>query len=62
MMCFPFHDWEKWKEYEQQYACIVGFYIDGKGKEVPRIRLRQRRQCKKCGKVQDKIVAEFHTG
>lgn len=54
-MCFLFHKWEKWKQYEEKGILLPG-RLDLQGKEYKYVDLRQRRECKKCGKVQDRFI------
>ncbi len=56
-MCL--HKWEKWEQYEEKYQCVshrMGVIID----PTPRlgIEYRQKRICKKCGKMQDKLIRD----
>lgn len=54
-MCFLIHDWNKWESYE------INSYskgLDAKGeKRIVMIEKRQKRECKKCGKLQDKRIS-----
>lgn len=52
MMCF-FHKWSKWEQYEMDTRQVI------KGGETfSAVELRQKRTCKKCGKMQDNPVRE----
>ena len=47
-MCW--HKWSKWKAYENEYKKLI------KGTLYEDVDLRQQRECKKCGKIQDELV------
>ena len=52
-MCFIFHDWENWKQYsikvKEEYM-MIGIDTDWSNQ------IREKRICKQCGKMQDRIV------
>lgn len=47
-MCW--HKWTKWEQYKQHTWYTI------KDKQYADFDLRQRRKCKKCGKMQDKYI------
>ena len=52
-----FHDWGKWKQYEEIGVAYPGILGKGIPKEGVRYSdTRQRRTCKHCGKMQDELV------
>lgn len=57
-MCFIFHEWTKWEQYTETGIEILGLLApkNMRGKEVRYNDLRQRRVCKKCGKMEDTLV------
>lgn len=57
MRCF-FHQWDKWEQYEIQIEYTPGIIApkEIRGKMFQTTELRQRRRCKKCNKLQDKLV------
>ena len=61
MKCFLFHDWDNWKEYTENFTVVYTGALHAKevrGKSFKGSQLRQRRKCKKCGKLQDVKVRE----
>ena len=48
-MCWPFHDWDKWEQYQWRGTKYWG-------KPIRISERRERRHCKKCGKEQDRLV------
>lgn len=62
-MCFIFHKWSKWKQYNYHYVLVPGFLAPTaiQGKQFGMTDLRQRRECLDCGKVQDVLVLENAT-
>lgn len=59
-MCFVFHEWSKWEQYDHQYSFYLGRIApkEVQGKVLHNVDLRQRRVCLKCGKMQDELVSE----
>lgn len=58
-MCFILHKWGKWEQYELHYKYtprIASKYLQEK--TYSSTDLRQRRICKRCGKMQDELVKE----
>ena len=53
MSCFLWHDWDKWVQYKWTGRV---YYPGHSEKEYPAEELRQRRQCKRCGKAQEEII------
>lgn len=51
--CFWNHRWSKWEQYDFKVNLPKGSII---GLTTPPTELRQRRTCKKCGKMQDERV------
>lgn len=53
-MCL-FHKWSKWKEYEESSYFTPGILSPKKiqGEIFERTEHRQKRDCQKCGKVED---------
>ena len=50
------HDWEKWQApYSQEYTCTGELY-----QILQKERLRQRRFCRTCRKMQDEVVSELY--
>ena len=51
--CWLFHDWGRWGQYTEHLPArqITTRYILAAATEV-----RQNRQCKRCGKLQDELV------
>jgi len=64
MMCW--HKWDKWAQYEQQYgyrppmSAMLLSQGDVSRFDMQKRRIRERRRCEKCGKMQDRIVAELY--
>lgn len=57
MFCFPFHDWGKWKTYEERGTLTYGPYLPAGGRATrPYVETRQVRGCKACGKIEDELV------
>ena len=56
--CFLFHDWGKWEQYEEKGIMLVSLYIDQK-KEYKYTDQRQKRKCKRCGTVQDRLIKGY---
>jgi hypothetical protein len=58
LMCFIFHDWSKWEQYEEHGKAILERIAPKsvQGKEVSYTEIRQKRYCKKCNKMQDELV------
>lgn len=51
-MRFHFHRWEKWRVYVRRYRIIID------GGEYPCSQTRERRSCKVCGVLQDRVVCD----
>lgn len=48
MLCFlGLHKWSKWKQYTVTGAKIL----------VPIVEKRQKRKCKRCGKIEDELIS-----
>jgi len=62
MSCFLFHKWGKWEQYTKHTMFIVASNNACEGKHFPAVQARQRRQCKKCLKVQDERVIDALEG
>ena len=59
-MCL-FHKWSKWKQYEEDYAVTpIGILYpkEVRGRTYNKTDLRQKRECEKCGKIQDILVCK----
>ena len=50
--------WHKWKEYKQKITGMPGIFApkSAQGKEYQSMEIRQKRICKKCGKIQDELI------
>jgi len=59
-MCFIFHKWSKWTQYDLPMSVFPGILApkEIRGKALSTIDHRQKRTCKKCGKVQDELIYE----
>ncbi len=57
-MCFVFHDWTKYEQYVERGRQFLGRLAPEniQGKEIPYTELRQKRFCKRCNKMQDRLV------
>ena len=49
--CWMFHKWSKWTHYKQPMRQLLG------GAMHDTFDVRQRRECERCGKIQDIYVA-----
>ena len=49
MKCFLFHDWDKWEQYTWQGRVKYNWQKEWNDC----VEYRQKRKCKKCGKVED---------
>jgi hypothetical protein len=58
-MCI-FHKWNKWKKYEEYYSWTPGILAPKsiKGKIYKGVEVRQKRECAKCGKIQDILIRD----
>lgn len=56
-MCI-FHKWSKWEKYDRPYRYTPGIIApkEVRGKVFDAIEHRQRKKCKKCGKVKDILI------
>ena len=57
-MCFFFHKWDKWEQYEANMTIIPGILSPKNIQGIP-IDIkspRQKRYCIKCNKVQDEEI------
>jgi len=52
-------DWGRWEQYEQEYGFVL-FPGELIKTNYTRRRIRQKRICKTCGKLQDVVVVELH--
>lgn len=52
MSCLLFHHWGRWVEYEEQGSTKLAFQSEWS----PYTETRQKRQCQRCGKIQDERV------
>ena len=66
-MSFCWHRWTKWEQYEQQYgwwptmSAEILHAVGGLEKvKATRTRIREKRHCEKCGKLQDHVAAELY--
>lgn len=59
-MCFIFHDWDKWIEYEYHYSYLPRYSLVLSEEDFRKLHkfkeLRQKRFCIRCGIRQDRIV------
>lgn len=51
-MCI-FHDWGRWEEYQEPVPDRI---LSSRRMIIGAIKHRQKRHCKRCGKVQDKQI------
>ena len=58
-MCF--HRWSKWESYEEKYYWQPGitFPEEYRKNTYKGLQIRQKRQCKKCKKIQDKLIRKI---
>ena len=59
-MCWLFHKWSKWSQYERAVVIYPGLIApkEIRGKEIHAVEQRQKRVCSVCGKVQDELIYE----
>jgi hypothetical protein len=65
MICW--HRWSKWEQYEQEYGYrppipeeIVDVFKQNPAKfDLHKKRIRERRHCEKCNRLQDHVVTEL---
>jgi len=53
--CFLVHDWSKWEQYVESGTVVMGRLMPKsvQGKTTAYAEKRQRRTCRRCGKMQD---------
>jgi len=56
--CFMFHDWTKWEPFEWVGSIKYVNMWNGKESTSPCKQIKQRRICKRCGKMQEEVVSE----
>ena len=55
------HDWSKWEQYTETGTILYsGFLVpkEMRGKTAPYSEKRQKRTCKTCGYMEDRLVSE----
>lgn len=55
-MCFIFHKWGKWEQFDDEMIEIISFRGVEISKSEPYIVRKQRKKCLKCGKVREKKI------
>ena len=59
--CFPFHNWNNWEQYKVTGNMYAGILAPKsiRGKLMEFIEIRERRCCKECNTMQDRLVRDI---